>query len=60
MTMGRRDVCYVMYSVLFVGFDGDDEKAEMDNLRWSFSVLFMAKLETLAWYSIQQENYQEL
>lgn len=32
MTMGRGDVCYVMYSELSVDFDGDDEKAEIDNL----------------------------
>lgn len=50
--MGRGDVCYVMYSELSVDFDGDDEKAEIDNLEWRFYVLFMAKLGTLARYSI--------
>lgn len=50
--MGRGDVCYVMYSELSVDFDGDDEKAEIDNLEWRFCVLFMAKLGTLARYSI--------
>lgn len=52
MTVGRGDVCYVMHSVLSVDFDIDDEKAEIDSLGWRFCVLFMAKLGTLARYSI--------
>lgn len=50
--MGRGDMCYIMHSVLSVDFDGDDEKVEIDKQDIESSPQVMAKLGTLARYSI--------